>query len=256
MKALVLLSDGRHPVSGRPAPAGTELQAIALARGLTEEVAGLYAGPDAAAARTALGHGLARLEHRRLPEGDDPLPSLAAAIAAAAPDLVLAGRRAGAGAQTGLVPYQLAEALGWPLVPDVVALTVADGVLEAVQALPKGARRRWRVKLPALVTVHPAAPVAASFAIGMARSGHVEDAPGIDAPQDGTALEERPYRPRPRLIASAAAGASAAERLKAATQSAGPGGRVMVDPTPEEAARAILEHLRALGVLKPAPGRD
>lgn len=252
MKALVLISDGRHPVSGRPAPAATELQAIALARGLAEAVAGLHAGPDAAAARTALGHGLARLEHRHLPDGHDPLPSLIAAITAEAPNLLLAGRRAGAGAQTGVLPYRLAEALGWPLVPDVVALTVTDDVLEAIQALPKGARRRWRVKLPALVTVHPAAPAAPGFALGMARNGHLDPVPGIAAELDGPALDERPYRPRPRLIASAAAGASAAERLKAATQAAGPGGRVMVDPAPEEAAQAILDHLRALGVLKPA----
>ena len=252
MKALVLLSDARHPVSGRPAPAATELQAVALARTLADEVNGLHAGPDAEAARGALGHGLTRLEHRRLTAGDDPLPSLVAAIGTAPPDLVLAGPRAGAGAQTGLLPYRLAEALGWPIVADAVSLAVADGVLEVIQALPKGARRRWRVRLPAVITVHPAAPAAASFALGAARKGQVVETPGLPARIDGPPVAERPYRPRPRLIASTAAGAGAAERLKAATQAAGPGGQVMIDPTPEAAARAILDHLRAIGVLKPA----
>ncbi|MCB4770972.1 electron transfer flavoprotein subunit beta [Ancylobacter sp. Lp-2] len=254
MKTLVLLSDARHPVSGRPAPAPTELQAINLARSLADEVTGLHAGPDAEAARGALGHGLARLEHRKILAGHDPLPSLVAAIGTEAPDLVLAGRRAGAGDQTGLLPYRLAEALGWPIVADAVALAVEGGVLEVIQALPKGARRRWRLRLPAVVTVHPAAPAAASFALGAAREGQVETAIGIPAPPDEPAMEERPYRPRPRLIASAAAGAGAAERLRAATQAAGPGGRVMVDPSPEEAAQAILNHLRAIGILKPAAG--
>lgn len=254
MKALVLLSDARHPVSGRPAPAAAELQAVALARTLADEVSGLHAGPDAEAARGAIGHGLTRLEHRQLTAGDDPLPSLVAAIGSTAPDLVLAGPRAGAGAQTGLLPYRLAEALGWPIVADAVALSVTDGVLEVIQALPKGARRRWRVRLPAVITVHPAAPAAASFALGAARKCQLIETPGLPARSDGPPAEERPYRPRPRLITSAAAGAGASERLKAATQAAGPGGQVMIDPTPEAAARAILDHLRAIGVLKPAKG--
>ena len=41
---------------------------------------------------------------------------------------------------------------------------------------------------------------------------------------------------------------TAAERLRAATEVAGDGGRLLVHPTPEVAAEAILDHLEAIGV--------
>lgn len=243
MKALVLLSDGRHAVSGQPAPERTELQAIALALGLTSDVTGLHAGPGDDAPHAALGHGLSRLVHRVIAEDDDPLPSILATLDAEVPDLVLAGKQAGAGLQSGLLPYCLARALGWPIVPDAVSLRQENGVLEVIQALPKGARRRWRVTLPAIVTVHSAASAARNFALGPIRAAKVEKSPGIAARVADTEQTEHPYRQRPRLIAPGNAQPSKA------------GGRLLVDHSPDEAARALLDHLRAIGVLKSEPGK-
>lgn len=252
MRIAVLLSAGCHAVSGYPAPVPVELQAIRLAHDLGGEVTGLHAGPDAAPLKDALGHGLPRLVHHRITVADDPLPSLAAALIEGAFDLVLAGRTGQGGEDTGLLPYALARALGLPLVPDAAALAEGPqpGTLAVEQALPRGARRRLVVRLPALVTVHPAAPAALPFAFAAARRGAVEARPGLVALRAPTQIEERPYRARPKLIAKAAAGASASERLKAATEAASGGGRLLVDPPPEEAAREILTHLQDIGVLR------
>lgn len=252
MKIAVLLSAGRHPVSGKPAPVSVELQAIRLAASLGAEVTGLHAGPDAAALTDTLGYGLPRLVHYRLDAEDDPMASLAAALREDAYDLILAGRAGQGGEDSGLLPYALASTLGLPIVADATALGEGSqpGTLSLEQALPRGARRRLVVRLPALVTVHPAAPAPAPFAYAAVRRGSVEVLPGIASPRVESALEERAYRPRPKMIAKAAAGATAAERLKAATQSASGGGRLLVDPAPEDAAREILAHLREIGVLR------
>ncbi len=251
MRIAVLLSAGRHGVSGHPAPVPVELQAIRLATELGGETTGLHAGPAIGPLHDTLGHGLPRLTHLHLAENDDPAPSLADALREGAFDLVLAGRSGQGGEDAGLLPYVLARTLGLPIVADAVALAEGPqpGTLYVEQALPRGARRRLVIRLPALVTVHPAAPAPLPFAFAAARRGDVETRPGIAAEHTPSEMEERPYRPRPKLIAKTAGGASAAERLKAATESASGGGKLLVDPTPDDAARAILAHLREIGVL-------
>ncbi|HEY9211866.1 MAG TPA: electron transfer flavoprotein subunit beta [Ancylobacter sp.] len=256
MKITVLLSAGLHPVSGRPCPVPVELQAVRLAVDLAKDrdgdITGLHAGPNAAILRDALGHGLPRLEHIAVPRGSDPTPSLIAKLRDIGPTLIITGRIGQGGEDTGTLPYMLARALGLPIIADAVALSPGpeDGTLTVEQALPKGARRRVVVRLPALVTVHPAAPAPLPFAFAVARRGGIETEPGIAAQQPETTIEQRPYRKRPKLIASHAAGASAADRLRAATETASTGGKLLVHPAPEEAAREILSHLREIGVLR------
>lgn len=255
MKIALLLSAGRHKVSGRPAPVPVELQALRLAVELAGSsggtVTGLHAGPDIGPLTDALGHGLGRLVHLRGAEADDPLPALAAALGEGGYDLILAGRTGQGGEDSGLLPYTLARALGRPLLADAAALApgAEPGTLGVEQALARGARRRLLVRLPALVTVHPAAPPPLPFAFAALRRGRVETRDALPATPAPRTIEERPYRPRPKLIAKAAAGASAQERLKAATEAASGGGKLLVDPSPEEAAREILAHLRALGLV-------
>ena len=271
MRIAVLLSAGRHPVSGAPVLPRLEAQAIRLAVALGEahEVVGLHAGPDAAAVAEGLGQGLARIEHLTVAAEADPVPALAARLAALAPDLILAGRRGQGGPETGLVPYGLAEALGLPLIPDVIGLAPeAADRLSLDQSLGRGARRRVILGGPVLATVHPDAPAPLAYAYGRARRGAlepvavapVEVSPGLAAEAGALpAIEERPYRRRPKLVKGAPAGGSAAERLKAATGEAGAsaGGRLLVQPDSDEAAREILAYLRQVGVLAaPRPTDD
>ncbi|OYX72754.1 MAG: electron transfer flavoprotein subunit beta [Rhizobiales bacterium 32-66-11] len=252
MKALVLLSEARHPVSGKACLLRAEAQAARLAAGLDARATGLHAGPALGALRDALGRGLSGLTHLMMAGDADPVPALAAEIATAAPDVVFAGPRGQGGDDTGLVPYALAHRLGWPLIPDAVALVpgAEAGTVVVEQALPKGARRRVTVRLPVLVTVHAGAPAPLPFAFAKARRGDVDvrAAEGIVCVPEG---EERPYRKRPKLAARPAGG-TAAERLAAATSGSPAGGRVLVGPTPEGAAREILAFLRQIGVPKSA----
>ncbi|WP_407518857.1 electron transfer flavoprotein subunit beta [Methylobacterium oryzisoli] len=260
MRIAVLLSAGRHPVSGAAVLPRLEAQAIRLAAGLGPAV-GLHAGPAAAALAEALGQGLAQIEHIDLPEAFDPVPALAARLAARAPDLVLAGRRGQGGPESGLVPYSLAEALGLPLIPDVVAVAPGEepGTLQLDQSLGRGALRRVVALTPIVATVHPDAPPPFPYAYGQARRGRIDGlAPAIVAPPAESEMEERPYRRRPRIVKGAPTGGSAAERLKAATGESGRAakGRLLVEPDPEHAAREILAHLRQIGVLAPPRAPD
>jgi electron transfer flavoprotein beta subunit len=250
VKLTVLLSAGRHPVSDRPCPVPVEAQAIGLARRLGETV-GLHAGSDPALIRDYLGFGLGRITHLKLPPGSDPEASLLAALKGNPPDLVLAGRRGQGGDDTGLLPYRLAMSLGWPIVADAVSITAEGGTLTVDQALPRGARRRVTVSLPALVTIHPAAPPAPGFAFGAIRRGSIttttQDAPADPAP----IFDERPYRRRPRLMRGvSSAGGSAGDRLRAATETGGGGGTLLIDPTPDAAATAILAFLAERAILR------
>ena len=258
MRIAVLLSTGLHPVSGAAVLPRLEAQAIRMAAGLgrSAEIVGLHAGPDAAAVAEALGQGLDRIEHVAVAEGDDPVPALAARLAAIAPDVVLAGRRSQGGDESGLVPYALASSLSMPLVPDVVAAALeAEGALRLDQSLGRGALRRVVVRGPVVVTCHPDAPAPLAYAYGRARRGRVE-APTVapsPLPAAALAVEERPYRRRPKIVKGAPAGGSAAERLKAATGEGGSAasGRLLIQPDPEDAAREILAYLRQIGVVAP-----
>lgn len=259
MKIVVLLSAGRHPVSGAAVLPRLDAQAIRIAAGLGRAV-GLHAGPGVDILRDALGQGLARVEHIELPEASDPVPALAARLAATAPDLVLAGRRGQGGAESGLVPYGLAEALDLPLIPDVVAVSAgeASGTFRLDQSLGRGALQRVVISGPVLATIHPDAPMPLAYAHGQARRGTLEAlGPGPTGDTE-PAVEERPYRRRPKIVKGAPTGGSAAERLRAATGEGGAtsGGRLLVGPDPEEAAREILSHLRRIGVLAPPAGTD
>jgi electron transfer flavoprotein beta subunit len=232
MKAIILLSAGIHPRSGASMPVPAELQAIALAHRLGCNVTGLHAGPSGANVADCLGHGLARIIHLQIAENDDPLASLVAEITLQKPDIVLAGRRSQGGADSGLLPYSLAHACGMPIAADAVGLEAGGAV---VQALPRGAKRRLVLRLPAVITVHDAAPPALPFVHKQRLDGKIIEKPGIAARAPAFLYEDRPYRRRPKIIGDSSAPKSAA-------------GKLIIHPTPEEAAAAILDYLEKLNI--------
>ncbi|HEX7390554.1 MAG TPA: electron transfer flavoprotein subunit beta [Acidiphilium sp.] len=246
MKAVVLLSAGLHPNAGTPMPVRAELQAIALARGLGCEITGLHAGAKNPAIADCLGHGLASITVLAIGAEDDPVAALAAEITAQKPDLVLTARRGQGGSDTGLLPYRLARACGLAIAADAIALSKAgEGRLSVVQSLPRGGRRKLDLKTPALITVHPSAPPPRPFVHRERLAGKIEEKPGVREAVEATVFEDRPYRPRPKLIGDGGAAGSAEERLRAATEVKSAGGTLMIDPDPAEAAAAILDYLRA-----------
>jgi electron transfer flavoprotein beta subunit len=254
VEVAVLLSAGRHPASLRSRAAAADARALELALRLGDgaRIAALHAGdPAEPALRDYLGMGLDSLTVLRQPAGCDVLPALAAHLATRQPQLILAGVAAETGRGSGMLPYHLAQALGAALLANISELAIADTGVTALQALPRGRRRSLRAPLPTLATVSLAAPAPRSWAFARARRGRIEV---IDVPPGPPAAEdvrEQPARPKPRRLKLATAG-SAADRLRAATEIQAGRGRLLVNPAPDEAAKAIYDYLLEEGILSPA----
>ncbi|HLB81357.1 MAG TPA: electron transfer flavoprotein subunit beta [Dongiaceae bacterium] len=270
----VLVSVGRHPASGRPRRADLDARAIELALGLRDSSAvgaGLkpaptvgtdiaihiiHAGdPAEPALRDYLGMGIESLTVIECPAEADPLPALVENLGRLRPGLVLTGAAAEAGPCSGFLPYALAAALDYVLAPAIVAIEIEGGRARLLQALPRGRRRAIEAPLPLVATVDRAAPRPRLAAHGPARRGRIELLPGAaEADPWRAAWREQPARPRPKRL-RVATGGSAAERLRALAETPAGRGQVLVDPAPDEAARAIRDYLVAEGILRPQPAR-
>ncbi|RCV86605.1 electron transfer flavoprotein subunit beta [Billgrantia montanilacus] len=261
VEVAVLVSVGRHPITGRARRADQDARGLELALGLERQLPGsrvrlLHAGPrgeeSEAALRGYLGMGLDTLTLLEQAEGSDAIPALAEHLAAAPPQLVITGARAERGEGSGLLPYALAERLGWPLVNGLAAVEkVENGVATVLQALPRGQRRRLEVRLPAIVSVDGAAPEARQSAFGPARRAELEATPVVAEPdQELAQWQLSPARKRPKRLKIVKA-ASARDRFKAAAAKAeGGSGQVLEGVSAEQGAEAILKLIEAEGVLR------
>jgi len=259
VEVAVLLSVGRHPASGRGRRADLDARALELALKLGPDarVSAIHAGdPSEAALRDYLGMGLASLTVLRQAPGRDALAALARYLMSIKPAIILTGAAAEIGEGTGMLPYLLARELDLALLPAVVEATLDDQGIAALQALPRGRRRRLSAGHPVLLTVDRAAPAPRQSAFARARAGQIV---AVDTPSEGPAdavpmpaPREVPARPKPKRL-KIATGGSAAERLKAATEMQAGRGRLLVNPAPEEAAEAIFDYLVKEGILSPPP---
>lgn len=248
----VLLSIGRHPASGRSRRAETDARALELALNLGGRIHAIHAGdPDDPALRDYLGMGLETLSALRQPKGCDVVPVLARHLALIRPTLILTGSAAEQGPGSGMLPYLLARQLDLPLLPAIAGIAINGGLLDALQALPRGRRRQLRANLPAIITVDRAAPSPRQSAYAKARRGIIEVIDMPAGPKAAAEVREVAARTRPRRL-KVMTGASAAERLRAATEMQAGRGKLMVDPPADEAARAILDYLTEEGILAPA----
>ncbi|WP_047289643.1 electron transfer flavoprotein subunit beta [Pseudomonas protegens] len=249
-----LVSIGAHPTSGRPRRAEQDARAVELGLQLAgDKLQVLHAGDVAEPAlRAYLGMGLEQLHVLEQPAGADALPILTQYLRDAGVQVVLTGSQAETGEGSGMLPFLLAENLGWPLVVGLAQVeSLADGVAHVLQALPRGQRRRLKVRLPFLATVDNAAPKPRQSAYGPARRG-VLQADQVVVVEDelftGSSLQ--PAKPRPKRLKVIKA-KSGADRMKAATAKASGGtGQVLKGVSPEAGAEAILKLLIEEGVVR------
>lgn len=239
-----LVSVGRHPVSGRPRRAPLDARAVELGLALAGPALRMvHAGdPGVPALRDYLGMGLAQIDVLKLPGEADPLPALVEYLTQQKPDIVLAGLAAEGGEDSGLLPYLLAEALGCPVVGDVVDISLAGDRARILQSLPRGHRRALDVTPPLVAAIGPAAAAPRQSAFGPARRGRIEvleAAVVLDEARQSWDWQAAKLRPK-RL--KAAAGKTAAERLAAMTSVAS-SGKVLAGLTPEQAAEQIYVFL-------------
>lgn len=245
MKIAVLVSIGRHPVSGTARYSRNDAAALTIALSIAKERRAtldvLHAGDfSSPALQEYLALGATRVEVLDV-EGD--------AIAALATrlkgyDLVMTGTRAEGAFDSGMLPYRLADALGVALVASAVDVTVKDAAVEVRQFMPKGLRRRVEASLPALVAVHPMANAAPRYAYARLREGTV--APVLTrAPADAESAHWtlRPATAKPVRLA-AAEKRSGHARMLSATTTESRGGSVVIEGSSVEKAQVILAYLR------------
>ena len=251
---VALVSIGIHPASGRSRRAEQDARAVELGLQLAgDNLQVLHAGdPHEPALRAYLGMGLDELHVLEQPQGADALPVLCDYVREAGVQLVLAGGQAETGEGSGMLPYLLAEQLGWPLLVGIARIeSIHNGVAVVLQALPRGQRRRLRVRLPFMATVDNAAPKARQSAYGPATRGLVE-VQVVEAIADDLSTNAvlQPAKPRPKRLKVIKA-KSGAERMKAATAKAAAGsGQVLKGLSAEASAQAILNVLVEEGVVR------
>lgn len=254
LNIIALVSIGAHPTSGRARRAEQDARAVELGLRLAgDQLRVVHAGdPQEEALRAYLGMGLAQMTVLDQPKHCDALPLLTGYLQDAGAQLVLTGSQAETGEGSGLLPFLLAERLGWPLVVGLAEVEkVEQGVAQVLQALPRGQRRRLRVRLPFIASVDNAAPAARQSAFGPARRGRVQ-AHEVAIVEDKLLAEAQlqPARPRPKRLKVIKA-KTGAERMKAATaKAAGGGGQLLKDVSPQAGAEAIFKLLLDEGVLR------
>lgn len=238
-RVLVLASLGRNPVNGTARPNRDDLLALELARGLGD-VSVLHAGdPEQATLGDYLAYGASKVDVVAAEQG------IASTLAdrASGYDLVLTGTRAEGGEGSGLVPYLVAERLGWPVVTQALDVQISDGHAEVTQALPKGQRRHVRVRLPAVIAIDPRAPVTPRYAHARRMAGQVVRHEAVTAAPIDSPWRVEPASKRPVKFKAKESKAGHARMLSAiVTESKG--GAVISTGSPADKAQAILAYLR------------
>ncbi|WAH59246.1 electron transfer flavoprotein subunit beta [Pseudomonas silvicola] len=254
MKVVSLVSIGAHPTSGRSRRAEQDSRAVELGLQLAgDNLQVVHAGDvREPALRAYLGMGLEQMDVIEQTLGSDVVPALADFLRDVGAQLVLTGSQAETGEGSGMLPFLLAERLGWPLVTGLAEVeSVSNGVAQVLQALPRGQRRRLKIRLPLLATVDNAAPKARQSAYGPAQRGQFQvDKVEIVLDDLYTGAELTPAKPRPKRLKVIKA-KSGADRMKAATAKAsGGGGQVLKGVSAQEGAQAILKVLVEEGVVR------
>ncbi|UFH48896.1 electron transfer flavoprotein subunit beta [Pseudomonas sp. KNUC1026] len=254
VKIVSLVSVGAHPTSGRARRAEQDARAVELGLQLAgSDLQVVHAGDaNEPSLRAYLGMGLPSLQVLEQPAGADALPALVDYLREAKAQIVLSGTQAETGEGSGMLPFLLGEQLGWPVVVGLAEVeSIDNGSAQVLQALPRGQRRRLKVRLPMIATVDNAAPGPRQSAYGPAQRGELQahEVEIVDDVLLGDA-ELQPAKPRPKRLKVIKA-KSGADRMKAATAKASGGsGQVLKGVSAQEGAEAVLKLLIEEGVIR------
>lgn len=253
VKVAALVSIGQHPESFRPRRAAQDARAVELGLKLAgSKIDMIHAGqPEDQALRQYLGMGIEQMTVLRTAPEEDAVPLLAGYLENQPLDIVLAGVHAEQGEASGMLPYLLAERLGWPLVSNIADINrIDDGVAEVLQALPRGQRRALRVPLPFVATVDNAAHKPRQYAFGPGNRAAMTIEPTSAPTDEARAMwQEMPAKPRPKRLKVVKA-KSAADRFKAATaKSQSQSGRVVREGSDREKAEVLMDLLISEGLV-------
>lgn len=262
----VLVSVRIDPTSGRATRSRADAAAVALAQKALGEGRQPWlctAGEmPADVARDYLAQGVGQLT--RLPIGADGDVVSVLEVACRGSGLVLAGPRAESGFASGMLPYALARRLQRPVINEVIdLLPQADGGWRVVQALPRGARRSWRLDAGVAAMLVASARLAQREDLPQrhswvaAQAGRIVDA-AVAAPQTAASrsadwrLEPARKQRRPLAAVSSEGGAARMARATGSADSARRGGTVIREGSAMDKARLLLDHLRKLSLVPPA----
>lgn len=245
LSVAVLLSAGCHPVSGLARACRGDAMALGLARSLRAgKLYAIHAGEVEEPALTDyLAYGACRIEVLPVPAGCDVMPALVHRLRDV--DLIVSGGRTEIGMASGLLPYTLAHALGRPVIGNVLEAHVGEDGVRLRQFLPKGKRRGVRVPLPAVMTVHPLAPIELHYAYSRRVAGRIVVVPpeGFPSPSpDGDwTIEADVRRPVPLKAQERKAGHA---RLMSAIATEAKAGVVAIEGSCVDKAQIMLSYLR------------
>lgn len=240
----VLVSAGRHPVSGVPRACRGDAVAVALGRNLAgDAVRVLHAGdPNDQGLKDYLAYGTGCIEVLAVADGRDALGALGVQLQDT--DLILTGSRAEQGEGSGLLPYLLARALGRPVIGNILDVQIEDGGVRVRQFLPKGKRRAIAAPLPLVLAVHPLAPAQLPYAYARRVAGRIETVAANLTAGTGASpwvIEDAARRPN-RLKAEETLDGHA--RMLSFIQSPAKGGVVAFEGTSVDKAQILLTYLR------------
>ena len=279
----VLVSVRIDPVSGRATRSRADAAGAALALQALQARATLQGRSHApqprllhaasrqtampeAVARDYLALGIDRLERLELADADPEHITVALAAACHDTPLVIAGARGESGLASGMLPHRLAQRLQRPLIAEVIDLQPeADGGWRVVQALPRGARRSWRLERGAAAVLVGSERLARREDLRVrhawlaAQQGRIEDRRAASDPSAGPVAAAPAWTPEParrqRRPLAPVSTESGAARMARATGTAAParqGGAVLNQGSAQDKARQLLEHLRRLALVPPA----
>ena len=244
----VLVSAGRHPASGAPRACKGDAVALAMGRALAgNALRVVHVGdPSEPSLRDYLALGAGTVEVLSGIERGRIVPALAAILRDCS--LILTGTRAETGPGSGLLPYELSEAMGWPVAPNIIAARMSVDGVALPQFLPKGKRRGLAVTTPAIVTVHPLAPADLTYAHARRAAGRI--VPLSSAPVAVPAAQQEDVdwtiAPAGRALTRLKAQdqKSAHARLQSALGGDSKRGVVVSEGSDGDKARAVLGYLR------------